>query len=96
MPERTNPEAHESSPRGSGNRQTARRGRPFSRRAYAAREAVNSLLVDQIADTIILALQVIERIARVYTRIPGHQDLVRALGLIYALLTDLREAFTPV
>jgi len=96
MPSETSSGSPEPSPRRPRNWRRARRGRPFKRKANAAREAVNSLLVDQIGDTIILAFQVIERIVRVYTRVPGHQDLVRALGLIHALLVDPREAFTPI
>jgi len=96
MPSGSSSDVAESSTWRPMTRRTARRGPPFNRRAYAARKAVNTLLVDQISGTIILALQVIERIVRVYTRIPGHQNLVRGLGLIHGLLEDLRQAFTPI
>jgi len=97
MPSRSSTDSSGSTPpRRPRQRQTARRGRPFDRRAYQAREAISAIIRDEVADAITLALRTIESIIRVYSRIPGHQDLIRALRTIYSLLADLRITFAPL
>jgi len=86
----------DSPPRRPRRPQTARRGRPFNRGAHLAREAIHSLLRDDVADAITMALRVVAQIIRVYSGIPGQEHLARALIVIHALLSDLRDAFSPV